>query len=135
MVRCERQDCLTCSKEWKASVYPYIDLEEYYILVDINGDPIQPPAQRVLTIEEKPTKATPISAFTDIRPCLCGCGQEVRSKNPNTLFVPGHDSKLKSLLKKIIKGEAVPSAIPTLAAKHPFVVKFFQENNYASAAL
>ena len=44
------------------------------------------------------------------QPCLCGCGQMARSR-----FVPGHDSKLKSLFLRVERGRAETSAIPAIA--------------------
>jgi hypothetical protein len=46
------------------------------------------------------------------QPCLCGCGRMVMSGRN---FLPGHDTKLKSVLLKVEKGELDESAIPEQA--------------------
>src|ERR1022692_4250313 len=49
--------------------------------------------------------------------CLCGClGPLVRRKNrKESHFIRGHDARLKSLARKVLRGEAEPTAIPEIA--------------------
>jgi hypothetical protein len=49
--------------------------------------------------------------------CLCGCrGPLVRRKNrKESLFLRGHDARLHSLARKVLRGEAEPTAIPKIA--------------------
>src|ERR1039457_380215 len=49
--------------------------------------------------------------------CLCGCrGPLVRRKNrKESLFIRGHDTRLKSLARKVLRGDEEPTAIPEIA--------------------
>jgi hypothetical protein len=62
----------------------------------------------IATIEEE-WSASPV--------CLCGCGGPlVRRKNRReSLFIRGHDARLKSLARKVLRGEAEPTVIPEIA--------------------
>lgn len=45
-------------------------------------------------------------------PCHCGCGRAA-----NSLFVPGHDMKAKSILIKVIKGQQGTETIPAVLSE------------------
>jgi hypothetical protein len=61
--------------------------------------------------------------------CCCGCSARLDvAKNPENqrFFKPGHDSALKSLLRKIIRGEAKREDIPQAARANVARIKFIQ---------
>ena len=61
--------------------------------------------------------------------CCCGCGARLEvAKNPEQQrsFKPGHDSALKSLLRKINRGEAKREDIPQAARANVARIKFIQ---------
>ena len=61
--------------------------------------------------------------------CCCGCGARLDvAKNPEQQrsFKPGHDSALKSLLRKINRGEAKHEDIPQAARANAGRIKFIQ---------
>jgi hypothetical protein len=61
--------------------------------------------------------------------CCCGCGAQLdAAKNPEKqrYFKPGHDSALKSLLRKINRGEAKSDDIPQAARANVARIKFIQ---------
>jgi hypothetical protein len=61
--------------------------------------------------------------------CCCGCGARLEvAKNPEQQrsFKPGHDSALKSLLRKINRGEAKSEDIPQAARANLARIKFIQ---------
>ena len=61
--------------------------------------------------------------------CCCGCGARLDvAKNPEQQrsFKPGHDSALKSLLRKINRGEAKSEDIPQAARANLTRIKFIQ---------
>ena len=61
--------------------------------------------------------------------CCCGCGARLEvAKNPENqrFFKPGHDSALKSLLRKINRGEAKREDIPQAARANVARIKFIQ---------
>src|ERR1035438_3114763 len=61
--------------------------------------------------------------------CCCGCGARLEvAKNPEQQrsFRPGHDSALKSLLRKINRGEAKHEDIPQAARANAARIKFIQ---------
>jgi hypothetical protein len=61
--------------------------------------------------------------------CCCGCGARLEvAKNPErqSSFNPGHDSALKSLLRKINRGEAKRDDIPQAARANLARIKFIQ---------
>jgi len=61
--------------------------------------------------------------------CCCGCGARLGvAKNPEKQrsFKPGHDSALKSLLRKINRGEAKSEDIPQAARTNFARIKFIQ---------
>ena len=61
--------------------------------------------------------------------CCCGCRARLEvAKNPEhqSSFKPGHDSALKSLLRKINRGEAKPEDIPQAARANVARIKFIQ---------
>jgi hypothetical protein len=61
--------------------------------------------------------------------CCCGCGARLDvAKNPEhqSSFKPGHDSALKSLLRKINRGEAKREDIPQAARANVARIKFIQ---------
>jgi hypothetical protein len=63
--------------------------------------------------------------------CCCGCGARLDvAKNPEQQrsFKPGHDSALKSLLRKINRGEAKSEDIPQAARANLTRIKFIQAN-------
>src|ERR1039458_10201966 len=61
--------------------------------------------------------------------CCCGCSARLEvAKNPErqSSFKPGHDSALKSLLRKIIRGAAKSEDIPQAAPANLARIKFIQ---------
>ena len=61
--------------------------------------------------------------------CCCGCSARLAvAKNPErqSSFKPGHDSALKSLLRKINRGEAKREDIPQAARANVARIKFIQ---------
>src|ERR1019366_3620465 len=61
--------------------------------------------------------------------CCCGCGARLDvAKNPGNqrFFKSGHDSALKSLLRKINRGEAKSEDIPQAARANLARIKFIQ---------
>lgn len=54
--------------------------------------------------KEKKAKAKKAKEEAEPRPCLCGCGGTVTSANPATGFLPGHDAKLKGIIKRAKAG-------------------------------
>src|ERR1039458_4708232 len=61
--------------------------------------------------------------------CCCGCAARLDvAKNPEhqSSFKPGHDSALKSLLRKIIRGDAKRDDIPQAARANLARIKFIQ---------
>src|ERR1017187_3848461 len=61
--------------------------------------------------------------------CCCGCGARLDvAKNPEQQrsFKPGHDSALKSLLRRINRGEAKHEDIPQAARANVARIKFIQ---------
>ena len=52
----------------------------------------------VSTTKKKTTTAKKVQTAKVLTPCLCGCGTSCKSR-----FLPGHDAKLKSLLRKAEK--------------------------------
>src|SRR5664279_467093 len=61
--------------------------------------------------------------------CCCGCRARLDvAKNPENqrFFKPGHDSALKSLLRKINRGEAKRDDIPQAARAKLARIKFIQ---------
>jgi hypothetical protein len=61
--------------------------------------------------------------------CCCGCSARIDvAKNPEQQrsFKPGHDSTLKSLLRKINRGEAKYEDIPQAARANVTRIKFIQ---------
>jgi hypothetical protein len=64
--------------------------------------------------------------------CCCGCGARLEvAKNPEhqSSFKPGHDAALKSLLRKINRGEAKPEDIPQAARANVARIKFIQADS------
>jgi hypothetical protein len=62
--------------------------------------------------------------------CLCGCdGPLVRQKNPRKqhFFLQGHDSKLKALALKIVRGEASSDQIPDFTRDLKSSIKFLKK--------
>ena len=50
--------------------------------------------------------------------CLCGCGEGLTrhaSAERQPLFRRGHDARLKSLARKVLRGDAEPAVIPEIA--------------------
>lgn len=63
--------------------------------------------------------------------CLCGCGEALavhKSRDKQRFFRPGHDSKLKSVAAKIVKGEADRNAIPAVAKLMKAHLAFLQKD-------
>ena len=61
--------------------------------------------------------------------CCCGCGARLDvAKNPEhqSSFKPGHGAALKSLLRKINRGEAKREDIPQAARANVARIKFIQ---------
>lgn len=47
--------------------------------------------------------------------CLCGCGEQVGK--PTSRFIPGHDAKFHSMLKRYERGELTASELPAPVRK------------------
>ena len=63
--------------------------------------------------------------------CCCGCRARLdvaKSPENQRYFKPGHDSALKSLLRKINRGEARREDIPQAARANLARIKFIQAN-------
>jgi hypothetical protein len=63
-------------------------------------------------------RAAAEAAWFDAPVCVCGCGLPlVRHKSPEKqcFYRLGHDAKLKSLARKVLRREADPAAIPEIA--------------------
>ena len=63
--------------------------------------------------------------------CCCGCNERIKiagDQARQTLFKPGHDAALRSLLKKILSGAADRDSIPEAARANLARIKFIQEN-------
>src|ERR1019366_9442454 len=61
--------------------------------------------------------------------CCCGCGAQLevaKNAEQQRSFRPGHDSALKSLLRKINRGEAKHADIPQAARANVGRIKFIQ---------
>ena len=54
-------------------------------------------------MKKEPTRTNPYPY------CLCGCGEE---NNPGSMFKPGHDAKLKSVLGQVESGKLSADDIP-----------------------
>src|ERR1019366_8214144 len=64
--------------------------------------------------------------------CCCGCSARLEiAKNPEQQrsFKPGHDSALKSLLRKINRGDAKREDIPQAARANVARIKFIQADS------
>ena len=73
-----------------------------------------PPVLPVSTADQQDL----VAAWTEHPVCLCGCGEELPRPKPNarqSLFRVGHDSRLKSLAARVIKGAASRDQIPAIA--------------------
>jgi len=55
---------------------------------------------------------TPKRIKKEGNPCLCGCGGI--TKNYKSHYLPGHDARLCSILKKVEKGELGEDALPAI---------------------
>src|ERR1019366_4468483 len=61
--------------------------------------------------------------------CCCGCSARLevaKNQERQRYFKPGHDATLKSLLRKINRGEAKPEDIPQAARANVARIKFIQ---------
>jgi len=68
-------------------------------------------------------------------PCGCGCDEEIESRDGTQQFIPGHDSRLKSLLLKVAKGEMPPESIPQIVLENYTKYKFLRKDANASTAI
>lgn len=57
-------------------------------------------------------------------PCICGCGQTPSSAT--ALFMPGHDSRVRHMGKKVLDGDLKKSEIPAPALKYLNEGGFFE---------
>jgi hypothetical protein len=69
------------------------------------------------------------------RPCVCGCGEVFQTRNKTQMFKTGHDTRLKSLLTKVFKGEAPTDQIPRIALENHERIKFLRVNADMAAAM
>jgi hypothetical protein len=61
--------------------------------------------------------------------CCCGCDEKLDvAKNPEAqvLFKAGHDARLKSMLRKVLRGEARREDLPEVARVNLSKIKFVQ---------
>lgn len=85
-----------------------------------DGQTSQPDTETATT-SEVPVSATTLETgdalalrrFAEAPKCACGCGMAL--PNPKRCFLIGHDGKLKSVLKRVLRKELPPEAIPTEA--------------------
>jgi hypothetical protein len=79
---------------------------------------------------EKRRASTTIEAKWLAQPvCCCGCRTRLEvAKNPEhqSSFKPGHDSRLKSILRRVLRGEANHQDIPRAARANVARIKFIQ---------
>jgi hypothetical protein len=63
--------------------------------------------------------------------CCCGCDQRLEiagDQARQTLFKPGHDAALRSLLRKVLSGSVPRERIPEAARANLARIKFIQAN-------
>lgn len=48
--------------------------------------------------------------------CICGCGQQ--PSQPDSLFMPGHDSKVRAMGKAVLEGHLDKKQVPAPALKY-----------------
>jgi hypothetical protein len=48
--------------------------------------------------------------------CVCGCGQT--PSLPSSLFMPGHDSKVRAMGKAVLEGKVKETALPKIARNY-----------------
>ena len=82
---------------------------------------------------EKRRASTTIEAKWLAQPvCCCGCRTRLEvAKNPEhqSSFKPGHDSRLKSILRRVLRGEANHQDIPRAARANVARIKFIQADS------
>ena len=94
--------------------------------------PATPRSEAMRKAWEKRRASAALEAESLAQPvCCCGCRARLEiAKNPERqrYFKPGHDSALKSLLRKINRGEAKREDIPQAARANLARIKFIQAN-------
>jgi hypothetical protein len=97
---------------------------------DSEQQPTTPRSEAMRKAWEKRRASAAMGAEWLARPeCCCGCRARLDvAKNPEQqrFFKPGHDSALKSLLRKINRGEAKREDIPQAARANVARIKFIQ---------
>lgn len=63
--------------------------------------------------------------MTDDQPheCICGCGLE--PSNPDSIFMPGHDSKVRSMGLAVVEGRLNKNQLPEMALDYLNAAEFF----------
>src|ERR1035437_5954987 len=96
----------------------------------LDGRPATPRSEAMRATWAKRRESAAIGAEWLSHPvCCCGCSARLDvAKNPEhqSSFKPGHDSALKSLLRKINRGEAKREDIPQAARANVARIKFIQ---------
>ena len=59
----------------------------------------------------------------------------IQTRNKTQLFLSGHDTRLKSLLTKVFKGEVSADQIPRTALENHERIKFLRVNADMAAAM
>jgi len=81
------------------------------------------------------TLKAPSELLIPKRLCHCGCNEQFQTRNKTQLFISGHDSRLKSLLRKVNRGEVSADQIPKIALESIDKIKFLRTDpEMASAA-
>lgn len=81
------------------------------------------------------TLKSPSELLIPRRTCICGCGRTFQTRNKTQLFICGDDSKLKSLLRKVARGEISPSQIPQAVLDNRDKVKFLRTDGEMAGAI
>ena len=58
-----------------------------------------------------------VARWTEKPICVCGCGGQLekREGSAQTMYLAGHDAKLKAKALNVIRGKAEPDTIPEIA--------------------
>ena len=61
--------------------------------------------------------------------CTCGCQQPIPSQRKRSLFLQGHDAKLKSLLIRVLDGLESSERIPSEAVERREFIMFLKSRS------
>ena len=97
------------------------------------------PRRDTLTTEQIMSKVRNSGATKPVRPvvinCTCGCGKAIPPQRTRSLFLQGHDAKLKSLLIRVLEGQAAPDSIPQEAIDRQEYIGFLKSRPELRALL